>query len=128
MAVTENWITKEDLIVSFGERDLPIDDLGNISDEKIDDSIEYSSLYIESYLRAIGIELPASLTVQKELKECHLNITRYNYSNNESSMTTEIRKLFEESKAYLNKILKGNIVLSDAGKTAGLSNINLYRV
>lgn len=128
MSVTPNWITKDDLLESFGERDLPIDDLGIVSDEKIDSSIEYSTLYVESYLRAVGIALPATASIQLELKECMLNITRYNYSNNEAAMTEEIRKRYEDCLAYLNKILKGSVVLSDTGTSAGWSQMVISRV
>lgn len=126
-AITQNWITKNDLITAFGERDLPIDDQGNISDEKIDESIEYATLFIESYLRSVGIELPASASVQAELKDCMLNVTRYKYSNNEAAMTEEIRNRFQECVSYLGKILSGSIVLSDRGTSAGWTTMELFR-
>lgn len=128
MSITQNWINKNDLINAFGMRDLPIDENGDISDEKISNSVDYAVLYVESYLRSVGITLPASEVIKSELKECVLNITRYSYSNSPGAMTEEIRKRQEFSLSYLNKIISGSVVLSDKGKNAGWSQMKIYRV
>lgn len=131
-AQTEDWITKNDLIVAFGERDLPIDDQGLVSEEKISESIESATLYVESYLRAVEVALPASDSIQDQLKDVMLDITRYKYSNNEAAMTEEIRNRYNDAISYLNKILKGSVQLIDgdndpAAPKAGWSTMTIWR-
>lgn len=132
MSMTEDWIVKNDLIVAFGELDLPTDDSGALNDEKIDESIESATLYVESYIRAVGIALPASLSIQLQLKDVMLNITRYNYQNGYQVMPDEVRNRYNDAISYLNKVLKGSVQLIDgdndpAAPKAGWTTMNIWR-
>lgn len=125
--ITLNWITRADLELQFGIEDLPEDDNGNVSDQKINEAIDAGVTFVESYLRSINITLPASQSIQDELRYFLLDIVRYNYSNNTGSVTAEIRTKYEDAIAYLNKVLKGSVKLSDDNATSGWTTMRIYR-
>ncbi len=129
MAQTLNWVTKDDLILQFGVRDLPKDDNGDVSDEKIDEAIDTGVTQVEAYIRPTGITIPFSLEIQAELKLYLMDIIRYHYSNSVRTTTNEILERYQAAIAYLNKISSGKITLSESGtkKTNSISVMQIIR-
>lgn len=129
MAITTDWVYKEDFITQFGERDLPLDDGGNVSDEKLDEAINTGITQVEAYLRPVGITIPFSDSIKSELKLNLMDIVRYHYSNSVRTTTNDIIERYQAAIAYLNKVASGDIVLSESGttKTNTLSVIQIIR-
>ena len=114
MALTTNWITKADLILHFGEVDLPIDDNGDVSDIRIDEAIQTGITQIEAYMRPSGIIIPFSADIKAELKSYLLDIVKYHYSNSIRTLTEMTMNRYQEAISYLNKISSGKIALSES--------------
>ena len=125
------WITIQDLIDEYGEYDLPkkiVNDEEVINEVKVNESITSARLKIESYLRKSGISLdPVSESTKLELRECIYNITRYFYSDNDGSMTEEIRARYETCIQYLKDIASGKVTLSSNADSAGFTFIPILR-
>lgn len=129
MAVTTDWVYKNDLIIAFGVDDLPVDDNGDVSDEKIDEAINTGITQIEAYLRPVNISIPFSNDIKQELKLYLLDIVRYHYSNALQTATEDITNRYQAALAYLNKVASGKIQLSESGsgKANSLSVMTIIR-
>ncbi len=128
MAITARWVDENDFIEEFGERDLPVDDDGDLNIDKLNKSIDDAILLIESYLKASNVSMPLNLEIQRELTNQLMNITRYYYSNNTGSITEEIRIRYKDAIDYLVKIANGTVKISSSEAKTGLRQIPLFRV
>lgn len=127
--INTKWLTIDDFEIIFGEDDLPIDDEGEISQERFDVSLESGINVVESYVRKIGIAMPFSDEVKSNLKYTAMDIVRFKYSNNAGESTTEKTEAYENAIKYLKDINSGKIVLEEIGSVGGgWKTMNLYRV
>lgn len=138
----DEWITIQDLINEFSAGDVRNKDLPYVGEEddgtpilneiKINESITSARLEIEGYLRAAKVPTePTPVDVQKKLRECIYNITRYYYSDTDGSMFETIEKRYEKCVEKLKNIVSGKIIIwedPESGKVnGGIQQVPLWR-
>lgn len=83
--MTTEYITIEDLIETYGERDLP--PKGTTPDVvAVDAAIYRASTHVDMILESAGCEFPLDEDTINKLKDYVLSITRYNYKKRSTNV------------------------------------------
>lgn len=121
--MTTEYITIEDLILNYTEKDFPKNQLKEVDVDLINSALERASSLIDGKLKSTGLVFPINDKTKIKLKSTALAITRYFYSQRQGEMTEWIEKEYKSQLSFLDEIVVGNFKLDDETPKAGFYNI-----